>query len=263
MRSEHPIQPNHRRGALPLLAGLVMATLAGCASQPVRGTPASAPPATSTAPVTDSRALPLPQGSQNYDFSWDGQLEGKATRSLSCQQNTCSLRTEASVPGLATFREGSRFTWQDGRARFEDYQRDLQLLLFPQSVRIVRQDGLVVSSRKGKTRSYPDREDLIDSLSFEAQLRADLVRGGMPRASYVLAEVKGPLEVALEEMPREQLQVAGREVATRVFRRRSPDGSRETTLWLDPAQAFLPMQVIHKDGAETYRLIWTGPTSDR
>lgn len=237
-------------GLLPLCA-----SLAACAGQPAHDSSASP-----QAVQTSSDSLPLPAGSQRYHFSWDGQLEGDATRSLSCQQNLCTLRTEASVPGMASLNESSRFQWQAGQVRFEDYQRTLQLLFLPQVVRISRSgNGQVITERKGKARSYADAPDLIDTLSLEAQLRADLVRGGSPRTSYNVAEVKGPVNVTLEELPREKLALAGRELDTRVFRRRNADNSRETTLWLDPAQAFLPVQVIHKDEGNTYRLVWAGP----
>lgn len=241
---------------LPLLA-----SLAACGTMPVSQEPPARASAASPAATPAGATLPLPTGSQRYRFSWDGQLEGDATRSLSCQQQVCTLRTDASVPGMATLTESSRFQWRDGQVHFEDYQRNLQLLFFPQSVRISRQGGQVVTERKGKARSYPDAPALIDTLSLEAQLRADLVRGGKLRSSYTLAEVKGPLEVSLEELPQEKLALAGRELNTRVFRRSNADGSRETTLWLDPAQAFLPVQVIHKDEGNTYRLTWTGAGS--
>lgn len=237
------------------------ASLAACGAMPTSPVPPASAVAASPATTSASTDLPLPTGSQRYRFSWDGQLEGDATRSLSCQQQICTLRTEASVPGMATLSESSRFQWRDGQVHFEDYQRNLQLLFFPQSVRISRQAGQVVTERKGKARSYPDAPALIDTLSLEAQLRADLVRGGKLRTSYTLAEVKGPLEVSLEELPQEKLALAGRELNTRVFRRRNADGSRETTLWLDPAQTFLPVQVIHKDEGNTYRLTWTGAGS--
>lgn len=218
---------------------------------------------TNTVGNVDSKsALPLPLGSQRYRFAWDGQLEGTATRTLSCQQTLCTLRTEASVPGLATLTEVSRFQWQQNQVHFEDYQRNLQLLFFPQNVHISRNaDGQIHSERKGRSSSYADQPDLIDSLSLEAQLRADLVRGGKLKTTYKMAEVKGPLEVSISELAHDTLSIDGKKIATRVFQRRNADGSRETTFWLDPAQAFLPVQVIHRDGAETYRLTWIGAGS--
>lgn len=261
------------------LAALFM-SVSACASTPASNPDAAAPaapaaasaapaaapaPAASPTPVSTeavaSPALPLPSGSQRYRFRWDGQLDGTATRSLSCQQNNCTLRTEASVPGVATLSEVSRFQWQQDHVHFEDYQRTLQLLFFPQSVHISRHDGQINTERKGKLFSYPDQPDLIDTLSLEAQLRADLVRGGKLKSRYNLAELKGPAEVTLTELPHETLTLEGKKIATRVFQRRNTDGSRETTFWLDPAQTFLPVQVIHKEGSETYRLIWLGSGS--
>lgn len=249
---------------LPRRAGPLLAlTLAACASAPEAPAPAVTTEASTAAPQaaeSGAAALPLPRGSQRYHFSWDGQLDGEATRSLSCQQNLCSLRSDASVPGVATLQESSRFQWLGGEVRFESYQRNLQLLFFPQTLSITRlPDGQIQAERKGKVRTYPDQPGLIDTLSLEAQLRADLVLGGKPRASYVIADSKGATPVTLAELPGETLAVAGKARATRVFRRQNDDGSRITTLWLDPAQAFLPLQIIHRDGAETYRLTWTGP----
>lgn len=243
-------------------AGLLLAlSLSACASAPEAPAAGAAASETLTPVATPGNAeLPLPRGSQRYRFSWDGQLEGEAVRSLSCQQNLCSLHTDASVPGVATLQESSRFNWQAGSVKFESYERTLQLLFFPQSVRITRlPDGQIQTERKGKVRSYPDQPGLIDTLSLEAQLRADLVLTGKPESTYLVAENKGAASVTLEELPGEALTLAGKSRPTRVFRRHNDDGTRITTLWLDPAQAFLPLQIIHKDGAETYRLVWTGP----
>lgn len=249
------------RRAGPLLA----LSLAACASLPEAPAPAASTEATATPPHAAASAnvtLPLPHGSQRYRFSWDGQLDGEATRSLSCQQNTCELHTEASVPGVATLQESSRFQWLAGEVRFERYQRNLQLLFFPQTMTIARlPDGQIQAERKGKVRTYADQPGLIDTLSLEAQLRADLVLGGKPRDRYVIADSKGATPVTLAEQPGETLTLAGKMHATRVFRRQNDDGSRVTTLWLDPAQAFLPLQIIHRDGAETYRLTWAGPAA--
>jgi len=260
MTRPRPASTRWLPGLLPLCLCLTACAsappVAGPAAEAAAGTPAAA-----AQEAANPTALPLPQGSQRYRFSWDGQLEGSATRSLSCQQDDCSLRTEASVPGMASLNEVSRFRWQDGQVRFEDYQRNILLLFLPQNVRISRQNGQIVTERKGKQRSYADAPDLIDTLGLEAQLRADLVRGGKPRARYRVAEVKEPVEVTLEELPGEKLTLAGRELDTRVFRRRSADGARETTLWLDPAQSFLPVQVVHKDEGNTYRLVWAGPVN--
>ena len=65
-------------------------------------------------------------------------------------------------------------------------------------------------------------------------------------------------DVVIEELPKEKLTIAGKSVEARVFRRRSEDGTRVTTLWMDPAQAYLTVQALHRDEGNTYRLNWLG-----
>ena len=204
-----------------------------------------------------SDALPLQPGSHRYHFQWDGQLAGDAVRTLSCEARQCRLHTEASVPGMATLQETSHFSWQHHDVVFGDYERTLQLLFFPQVVKLSRgPDDTIIAERKGKVRTYPASPGLLDALSLEAQLRADLIADGKPRAQYLMADAKGTTVVQLEELPPETLTVGERPLETRVFRRRNAEGSRITTLWLDPAQQFLPIRITHQDGSETYRLNW-------
>lgn len=225
-----------------------------CASQPV-----PLPPPV----IANANEFPLSASSHRYHFSWDGNLSGEATRSLSCQQQVCSLQTTASVPGIGSLDERSQFGWRNGQVQFNHYQRQIQLLFFPQTVRIVRSgDGQIsTTDRKGRLRQYADQADLIDSLSLEAQLRSDLVLTGKARTEYALAEVKGITPLTLTEQPEETLEVSGQTLKVRVFQRRNADGSRITTLWLDPKQQFLPVQITHQDGNETYRMTWLGAPS--
>lgn len=261
-----------------LLASICIATplSVACASQPAdtavsvaaatlapTAATKTASPAETGNSAGDSASFPLAASSHRYRFSWDGNLSGDATRSLSCQQQVCSLHTEATVPGIGSLDERSQFSWREGKVQFESYQRQLQLLFFPQTVRILRAgDGEVVTTdRKGKVRRYPDQPDLIDSLSLEARLRSDLMLTGKAQTQYLMADTKGVAALTLSELPVETLTVAEQKIAVRVFQRRNAEGTRITTLWLDPKQQFLPVQITHQDGAETYRMLWLGNTA--
>jgi len=252
---------------LRLLASIAIAAplSVACASQPAdtAATLASAPLTAKSTDTSSTAGFPLAASSHRYRFSWDGNLSGNATRSLSCQQQVCSLHTEATVPGIGSLDERSQFNWREGKVQFESYQRQLQLLFFPQTVRIQRAgDGEVVTTdRKGKVRRYPDQPDLIDSLSLEARLRSDLMLTGKAQTQYLMADTKGVTALTLSELPAETLTVAEQKIAVRVFQRRNTEGTRITTLWLDPKQQFLPVQITHQDGAETYRMLWLGNTA--
>lgn len=250
--------------ALPGL-GLATDTPSIPGDNAVHAIPASAPATPPTSALASAPAAPvdagapLASGSHRYHFEWDGQVSGTAVRSLLCEQQRCRLHSEASVPGIATLQETSQFDWQDGQVVFGDYVRTLQVFLFPQVVKLTRgADGNIQAERKGKVRRYPAQAGLLDPLTLEAQLRADLMRDGKPRSRYLLADVKGVKTVKLEELPRETLTVAGQKVPTRVFRRQNEEGNRVTTLWLDPQQQFLPIRILHRDGVETYHLHWLG-----
>jgi hypothetical protein len=221
---------------------------------------AVAPAAVSvTAPVAASvvsDTMPLPQTKERYHLSWDGKLEGDATRSLSCKATQCRYETHASVVGLASFSEISDFQWVHGQVEFQRYERTLQLL-FKQVARIEKQaDGSIRSERRGKVYQYAGKAGLVDILNIEVQLRADRLANRAPKASYPLADSKGISAISLHREADETLTVAGKARHSEVYVRQ--DGKRKTTLWLDPAQAFLPLQIIHQDGAETYRMIWLG-----
>ena len=200
--------------------------------------------------------MPLPQTKEHYHLSWDGKLEGDATRSLSCKATQCRYETHASVVGLASFSEISDFQWAHGQVEFQRYERTLQLL-FKQVARIEKQaDGSIRSERRGKVYQYAGKAGLVDILNIEVQLRADRLANRAPKASYPLADSKGISAISLHREADETLTVAGKARHSEVYVRQ--DGKRKTTLWLDPAQAFLPLQIIHQDGAETYRMIWLG-----
>lgn len=241
-------------------AAPVESAAAPAAAPAQEGTPPAAAEdaARASAEPHDDTAFPLPTGGHRYRLSWDGQMEGTATRLLSCaRDNNCSYQTEGSVPGLATLQETSRFAWQSGRVRFQRYERNLQFLFFPQQLVIERlDDGSIHTQRKGIERSYAGRDDLVDLMGLELQLRADLQAGREPPASYAVADVKGVTDVSLSRLPDETLTLAGSTRQTRVYERR--DGDRVTTLWLDPAQAWLPIRIVHRDGGETYRMEWLG-----
>ena len=217
---------------------------------------AVAPAAVSVAAPVVSNTMPLPQTKEHYHLSWDGKLEGDATRSLSCKATQCRYETHASVVGLASFSEISDFQWAHGQVEFQRYERTLQLL-FKQVARIEKQaDGSIRSERLGKVYQYAGKAGLVDILNIEVQLRADRLANRAPKASYPLADSKGISAISLHREADETLTVAGKARHSEVYVRQ--DGKRKTTLWLDPAQAFLPLQIIHQDGAETYRMIWLG-----
>lgn len=217
---------------------------------------AVAPAAVSVAAPVVSDTMPLPQTKERYHLSWDGKLEGDATRSLSCKATQCRYETHASVVGLASFSEISDFQWVHGQVEFQRYERTLQLL-FKQVARIEKQaDGSIRSERRGKVYQYAGKAGLVDILNIEVQLRADRLANRAPKASYPLADSKGISAISLHREADETLTVAGKARHSEVYVRQ--DGKRKTTLWLDPAQAFLPLQIIHQDGAETYRMIWLG-----
>ena len=240
--------------------------LAPAPSAGIAGEALSAPaPTTATASVTApatvttsvvSDTIPLPQTKERYHLSWDGKLEGDATRSLSCKETQCRYETHASVVGLASLSEISDFQWAHGQVEFQRYERTLQLL-FKQVARIEKQaDGSIRSERRGKVYQYAGKPGLVDILNIEVQLRADRLANRAPKASYPLADSKGISAISLHREADETLTVAGKARHSEVYVRQ--DGKRKTTLWLDPAQAFLPLQIIHQDGAETYRMVWLG-----
>lgn len=216
-------------------------------------TPAAAP-----APVAVDAASPLPTGSQNYHLSWSGQLEGNATRTLTCTGGNCTYQTNGSVPGgIAMLRETSQFQWQNGQVHFQRYERNLQFLFFAQQLTIERQpDGSIRTQRKGVERNYAGRDDLVDLLSLELQLRADLLAHRPLRDSYGVADAKGITEIHLNHLPDETLTIAGVKHKTQVYERQ--DGDVDTKLWLDPKMKWLPLQIVHRDGQDTYQMVWQG-----
>lgn len=239
------------------LISLTFLGLSACApiqtkpSQPVAANSAEAvaPAATDASPIANSE--------HHYSLSWDGKLTGTATRQLHCEQLNCRYESHGEVPGLATLREVSELSWRNGRAYFQRYERAVQLLFFPQTV-LIERDGAdsIRTLRKGTERRYAASAEIVDLMSLELQVRADLLAGREPAAQYPVAQVKGEALVSLTRLPDETLQVAGREIATRVYE--NQDGDRRTTLWLDAQQQWLPVRIVHRDGLETYRMEWLG-----
>lgn len=254
-----------------VLAGvLISQILSGCSNELPLAPPPGAGLAADTMTTTDAplhepiarinsstdAVIPVPQTTERYHLSWDGKLEGDATRTLACQAQRCRYETHASVVGLASLSEISDFNWQHGQVDFQRYERSLQLL-FKQTLRIEKQpDGRILSNRRGKLYDYDSQPGLVDILNIEVQLRADRLAGRAPKSSYALADSKGVSAISLRREANETLSIAGKSRPCEVYVRE--DGKRTTTLWLDPAQAFLPLQIVHQDGAETYRMVWLG-----
>jgi hypothetical protein len=219
--------------------------------------PAATTAATSSAAVT--RSSPLPQEAHRYRFSWDGNLSGSAERRLNCQEQSCVFTMEATVPGLASLNETSRFSWQQDQVQFSRYERKLQLLFFPQVVSITRPaNGPIQVNRRGKASSYENMPHLLDAMGLELQLRTDLLRTGKPAKSYLMADARGIREVNIVEKAAQKVNIANQDIQARVFTTASDGNGRATTIWLDPKQEFLPLQITHVDGKETYRLEWLG-----
>ncbi|MDZ4297691.1 MAG: DUF3108 domain-containing protein [Moraxellaceae bacterium] len=234
---------------LPLLLLTACETLpaASATSQQLAATP------------VETRSNPLPEDAHRYRFSWDGNLSGTAERRLSCQSSQCEFKMEASVPGLASLTESSRFNWQKGQAQFSHYERRLQLLFFPQVLSIHRpESGPIRVNRRGKASSYENMPNLLDAMGLELQLRADLLQKGKPAQAYLLADSRDIREVRIVEKAAQNIKVAGQDIQARVFTTTSDGNGRTTTIWLDPKQEFLPLQITHVDGKETYRLEWLG-----
>lgn len=237
--------------------------LAACAQMPQPADGNQLPVSSRLAPAAQTKAPAPPQlrdENHRYRFSWDGNLSGNATRTLSCENDRCEFTMRASVPGLATLTERSRFRWQADRVQFNDYERRLQLLFVPQVLTIQRPagNGPVLSNRRGRAYQYDNHPELVDAIGLELQLRQDLLRLGRPATLYRLADSREVREVRFQEQAGETLTINDRALPARVFVTHNGDGSRETRVWLDPQRGFLPLQILHRDGRETYRLEWLG-----
>ncbi len=216
-------------------------------------------PAANTASPVATAESPLPEDAHRYNFSWEGNLSGSAIRRLSCQTNQCEFKMDAAVPGLATLTESSRFQWQQGQAQFSHYERRLQLLFFPQVLTIHRPAGAPIQvNRRGKISSYENAPNLLDAMGLELQIRADLLQKGNVAKSSRMADARGIREVTITEKAPEKIRIAEQDIQARVFVTSSESNGRTTTIWLDPKQAFLPLQITHVDGKDTYRLEWLG-----
>lgn len=225
-------------GLLALVALSVMACSSLAQTAPAQGT------------LSDER--------HRYAFSWEGALSGTATRRVQCQAQDCSFIMEATVPGLASLTERSQFRWSEGVPRFSRYERSLNLLFLPQTVVVAREGDVIVTERRGRRQQYADEPRAVDAMGLELQLRADLIRQNRPRDTYWMADVRELREVRYQEEAPTPLTVQGQSVPTRVFVFSQPERERETRIWMDPARRFLPLQIVHRDGRETYRLTWTG-----
>lgn len=235
---------------------LSLLLLTACEALPAANTSTSSQ--SLTAPAA-ARSNPLPEDAHRYRFSWDGNLSGSAERRLNCQANQCEFKMEASVPGLASLTESSRFRWQQGQAQFSHYERRLQLLFFPQVLTIHRPaSGPIQVNRRGKTSSYENMPNLLDAMGLELQLRADLLHKGKPAKAYLLADSRDIREVRIVEKAAQTIKIADQDIQARVFTTTSDVNGRTTTIWLDPKQEFLPLQITHVDGNNTYRLEWLG-----
>lgn len=201
-------------------------------------------------------ALELTPYTASYHFNLDNKLSGTATRILEKGKgNQWQYRFSATTP-MATAVETSHFQFNGKTVSPLLYQRQHKVVFISKASEIrfnwkTRQATTVRDDRKGQ---YALRPGAVDPLSFEVQMRRDLLDLGKLANSYLMADPKKLREMKFAIAGEEVIETPYGKLNTVRVKRLHDDPERQTTFWLAKDMNLIPAKVIQNDDGAMYVL---------
>ena len=201
-------------------------------------------------------AADLPTFSATYDFNLDNKLSGKATRTLSRVGDQYHYEFSAKA-SFASALETSDFEFDGKQVRSLSY-RNRKQVFFRSRENTVRFDW---NSKQAHTvhndagRDYAIRDDVLDPLNLEIQLRHEMQEGGKLKGEFWLGDVKGQHSVSFEINGTERIKTPYGVLDTIKVRRAHDDPGRVTQFWLAPSLDYLPVRFLQQDDGAVYTLL--------
>lgn len=203
---------------------------------------------------TTSSVMALSPFQATYQFGYNGKNMGTATRKLSQQNNQWVYQFSASVAGMASASETSRFSFVNGQIQSQSFKRTSKILLHDRTRTInFNPSTKMINTKDKKERSFAWKAGVLDELNAELQVREDLKKGAL-KAQYYIADAKEVEGRKFVRQGNEQVKTAAGTYNTVKVVMQHSDKNRQTVFWLAPQLDYLPVKVTHKDEDASYSL---------
>lgn len=187
----------------------------------------------------------------SYKASWKAgiPISGKAEQKL---QQTDEGQWKLSFSAKTFFikiTEDSHFQWQNSTIQPEHYEYHRSGLVKPRKAILDFdwQQQRVTNNVQSKPWKMPLATDTLDKLSYQLQLRQDLLQG-KEELSYVIADGGKAKEYRFQQVGEALLETdLGTFKTVIIDRIRQDDSPRHTRLWLAPDWDFLPIKLQQKE----------------
>ena len=192
-------------------------------------------------------------------------FNGTATRELSQSENGDWTISHKVVSSLIQLDETSHFRMKDSRIIASQYEY-IQTGLGRKRHTLIEFDWnnkkVVGSSIKKKAFSYDLQQGTLDKLTYQLQLRRDLMAGN-EYGNYRIADIGRTKEYAFEFLGEELLNTEVGQLNTlKLRRKRDPDAARETLVWLATDWDYLVVQLHQIEKGKLYKIMVTKASLD-
>lgn len=206
-----------------------------------------------------SQAFAMSPFQANYQFIYNGKNRGSATRTLSQSGNNWTYVFAAKAGAIASATETSHFTFNNGKIGSSSFSRNSKVLVNNNIMRVkFNPDNKTITTQKDKeTHSFNWKENALDELNAELQIREDLKGSGL-KSNYYIADAKELEARKFIQQGTENIKTSyGTFSTTKVVMKHEKPG-RQTIFWLAPKLDYLPVKVTHVDKNNSYGLLLTG-----
>lgn len=207
--------------------------------------------------MTSAITLALEPFTASYQFSYGSKNLGEATRKLSKNGNEWHYQFSSKIPLIGSATETSNFVLQNGQIQSHSYRRQTRILVHNDTVSLdfKPQQKQILTNRKDQKRTLEWKNNVLDDLNAELQVREDLKKGGL-KPSYLIADYKEVEGRQFVQEGKETIKAAnGKSYDTIKVRLKHSKANRNTIFWLAPSLDYLPVKVTHQDKDQSYGLL--------
>lgn len=195
------------------------------------------------ASTTIVTAQDLPTFSATYSVSADGK-KGTATRTLTKNGDAYTYQVKANAAGVASLTQSASFNLSNNKILPNSSSLSVKVLGVGSihTTKFNNTAKTVVSTYKGKSKTFKMSGQAYDELSLEAQIRHELIMGKFS-GSYALVKKNGIETTKFKKSASSKITVpAGTYDVIRIDRIHH-DADRATSFWVAPSLNYLPIKV--------------------
>ena len=203
--------------------------------------------------VDSASTLQLTPYNATYEASFNG-MAVAATRSLQVVDGNYRLSTTAKS-FLGGIKESETFRVLDGTIVVNTYQHERSLLgsKREESLTTDHNSGIVHYTRKNKVRDITLQPGYLGPMSYQIQIRRDLLAGATSFDYQVMHRGK-VREYRFETIGEETLSTAAGNIKCVRLKRIRDDDERETEFWMARDMDYLLVKLRQKEDNEIYEL---------